>query len=271
VLKQFSLILSLFVAMHTNSLAQETGTPPGGVPEATISSIEKTGGILFTLDRAASVATDAMVKVRGFKRDRRLKGWITEETSEGVQVSFVGNKGKAPTSVLYHATVSSTGVVGSPTSLPDPVVLSDEQLGQFRARSVAMASIEAPCAKDYNSVVIPRASPDANWVVYTLPGTKKADVFPIGGSYRFEIDPTGTSVISSRGYAKTCIELAGQPNLAAFTLSHLLDPNPTEIHVFANLLSEIPVYVLTVDNRAMWIVEQGKIRFVKTMEETPNP
>lgn len=267
-LKHALLFVVLAIGVPRILTAQALVEPSGGVPQTKLADIEKTGERIFALDRAASLATDAIGELKGFKRDRRLKGWITEEAGDGIQVSFVGSKGKATPSVLYRVTISASGgIVSAPEAMQEPIPLTEEQTRQFAARTVALESVEAPCSKTYNTVVLPRASPEANWVVYALPGTKKAGVFPVGGSYRFEVAPNGDSVISSRGYAKTCIELTGQANLAAFTLSHLLDPNPTEIHVFVNLLSQTPIYVLTVDNKAMWSVERGKIKFVQTMGE----
>lgn len=267
-LKQTLLVLVLAIGVPGCLRAQALAEPPGGVAQSKLADIEQTGAMIYKIDQAASLATDAAGTLKGFKTDRRLKGWITEETTDGVQVSFVGSKGKAPVSVLYRVIISDAGnVVSAPEALQDPVALTEEQTRQFRARSIGLESIEAPCSESYNTVVLPRASVEANWVVYALPGTTKHGVFPVGGSYRFEVSADGESVFSSRGYAKTCIELTGQANLAAFSLTHLLDPSPTEIHVFVNLLSETPIYVLTIDNKAMWSVEGGRIRFIQTMKD----
>lgn len=265
-LKQTLVFLVLAAGAVSDLNAQAISEQPAGVPPAKLADIEKTGELIFALDRAASRATDAMVKIRGFKRDRRLKGWITEQSADGVRVSFVGSKGGAPTSVLYRVTISDDGdVVGVPEAMQDPIALTDEQSLQFKARAVGLENVDAPCSKFYNTVVLPRTTSEANWVVYALPGTKKTGVFPVGGSFRFEVDAAGESLISSRSFAKSCIELMGKANLAAFTLTHLLDPNPTEIHVFISLLSSTPIYVVTVENKAMWRVEQGKIKFVQTL------
>lgn len=157
---------------------QAMAEPPGGVPQTKLADIEQTGEKIFALDRAASLATDAVGKLKGFKRDKRLKGWITEEAGDGVQVSFVGSKGKAPASVLYRVTISAVGgIVSAPEAMQEPIALTEEQKRQFAARTVGLESVEVPCSKTYNTVVLPRASPEANWVVYALPGTKKAGVF----------------------------------------------------------------------------------------------
>lgn len=258
---------AFMVGLHSPCTGQPLAPAPGGVPLSTLKEIERTGMELFVLDRAASLAAGALEKVRGFKRDRRVKGWITEEVSSGIIVSFVGSKGKAPLSVLYRATVSRSGrIQGSPAQVNTPVALTEDQSAQFQVRSLGLSSVDAPCTKSYKAVVLPRASATANWVVYALPEAAKPRVFPVGGSYRFEIDPARTSVVSSRGFARTCIDLSGPQELVAFSLSHILDPNPTEIHVFANLSSGTPIYLVTMDNNVLWKVDQGVISFVKPIE-----
>ena len=42
-------------------------------------------------------------------------------------------------------------------------------------------------------------------------------------------------------------------------VTHLLDPYPTEIHVFLSLWMGKPLYVMT-GPETVWIVDQGKIR-----------
>ena len=254
------------IGCYIQSSAQADGATSHGVATAVIEDIEQTGKKIFVLDTAARVATDALGEIRGFRKDPRLKGWITEESAEGVLVSFVGSKGEANVAILYRALVSMHGQLkGMPESLKVPQSLTDEQMSQFRARQLGLSSVEKPCSKSYNSVVLPRSSPDSNWVVYALPGTKKTDVVPVGGSYRIETDSTGAFVVSSRGFAKSCIELVVRPDAVALSLTHLLDPSPTEIHVFLNLLSGSRFFIITVNNRALWGIAKGRVAFIKTL------
>ena len=50
--------------------------------------------------------------------------------------------------------------------------------------------------------------------------------------------------------------------LAALTVTHLLDPVPTEIHVFSSLSIHLPVLVATTSNAHLWAVEGNRIRLV---------
>ena len=261
-------VVIIFIGAFAQSSAQSVANDSPGVPAAVIRGIEQTGRQIFVLDAAARVATDALGEIRAFKKDRRLKGWITEETPEGILVNFVGGKRAAQVSVFYRALVSIDGQLkGMPEALKVPTILTSEQLAQFRARQLGLSNIDVHCSKSYNSVVLPRNSLDSNWIVYALPATKKAGVFPVGGSYRIETDPAGASVLSRRGFTKSCIDMTVRPDAVALTLSHLLDPNPTEIHVLLNLLSSTNVFIITVDNRALWGISKGRIHFVKTLEE----
>ncbi len=50
--------------------------------------------------------------------------------------------------------------------------------------------------------------------------------------------------------------------LVAYTMSHLLDNTPTEIHVFLSLLHQMPFYIATPDRR-FWYIEEGRIRLLR--------
>jgi len=55
---------------------------------------------------------------------------------------------------------------------------------------------------------------------------------------------------------------ATRPNEAkpsALVITHLLDPQPTEVHVFEQFSVGVPVYVGIASTRSMWKVEGGQI------------
>ena len=45
--------------------------------------------------------------------------------------------------------------------------------------------------------------------------------------------------------------------------THLLDPVPTEVHVFWNLWTGIPLYIATPPNGTIWKISKGAISLVK--------
>ena len=230
------------------SLAQEA---------AAIQSAEATGLAIYQHDHAAAVATDAAFELRAFKQDKRVRGWITQEQKGQIIVTFIDETPAA----LYRVPVSKDGVAGAVTKLETPAALSEYESGAANARSVAVATKFQPCSEKYNSVVLPVPGVARDrWVVYLLPGTTKAGVVPIGGTYRMEV--TGHVVTAQRGFTRTCIALQNEPRAVGLMITHLLDPIPTEAHVFWGLWAKKPIYVATPPKGTTWVVEGGKIRLI---------
>ena len=57
--------------------------------------------------------------------------------------------------------------------------------------------------------------------------------------------------------------MQGGSGTVGLMISHLLDPVPTEVHVFFGLWAETPLYVTTVPNRKVWLVDSGKIKLLE--------
>lgn len=253
--------LSIFCGRE---LIAQSAPGPDSVPQIRLNESERLGRQIYELDRATRVANLALENIRDFRRDRRVKGFVTEQSSNGVTVSYVGSKGKAPLAELYRVVVSPEGtLIGPPAILSIPSALTMEQISQFRARAVALSELVVRCSKKYDTVVLPRSTADANWTVYTLPVSKKADVIPIGGSYRFEIDANGDAAVAHQVHSKACGELKVQYNQTQYALAHYQDPYPTEIHVYLNIFTQTPILVLTPQNKSMWNISKGKIAAVK--------
>lgn len=227
---------------------------------AALRSAETAGLTIYRHDQAAAVATDAAFKVRKFKKDKRIKGWITEEQSGQIIVTFIDETPAA----LYQIAVSD-GVAGKVEAMEAPTPLTTHQSGAAAARAAALASEFAPCSDSYNSVVLPSSDASGNWVVYLIPGTTKNSVIPIGGTYRLEI--SGSKVISQRGFTRTCITLENGTKVVALVMTHLLDPVPTEVHVFWSIWANKPFYISTLPNGTIWVVEGNKVRLVERKTE----
>jgi len=196
--------------------------------------------------------------LRQFKKDKRVRGWVTEEQQDGIVVTFIDQTPAA----LYRISVSKEGVAGPVAALEEPAPLTVYEFGAATARAVALASKFEPCSENYNSVVLPSAGAHgANWVVYLLPGTTKHNVVPVGGTYRMEVN--GSKVISQRGFTRTCIALQADPEAVGLMITHLLDPIPTEAHVFWSMWAKKPIYVATPPEGTIWIVDGDKISLVE--------
>ncbi|MGY1411263.1 hypothetical protein ACW5EG_17035 [Luteimonas sp. A611] len=254
--------LALALAFACQSATAQEPLPvelPADQEAVALQAAEATGSAIYRHDRAAAVATDAALEIRAFKKDKRVKGWITEERQGEITVTFID---QAP-AALYRAIVSNTGRLVGPIAVLDaPTPLTEFESGAAAARVTALASNFQPCSNDYNSVVLPgNGAPTQSWVVYLLPGTTKSNVVPIGGTYRVETD--GSKVISRRGFTRTCIALQTNPRSVGLMITHLLDPVPTEAHVFWSLWAKKTMYVSTPPNGTLWAIEDNKIKLVE--------
>ena len=260
------LVLAL-VALLAGSPAVASDSAAEAASDALLREIEHTGRMIFQHDRAAAIAERKLRDDRRFKRDRRVRGWLTEATeNDETRGLFVGGKANQPLELLYQVTVKQDGSIPSaPRRFNQGTLASAQQDAAFAARTRALAGVDTSCAKTYRAVVMPRN--DSGWAVYLLPKPRNSSTYPIGGSFRVEYAADGETELSSRGYAKTCVDLSDGVNMVSFMISHLLDPQPTPIHVYANLLAGKAIYVVTTDNGVLWSVKEGSIEFMSTIEK----
>jgi len=112
------------------------------------------------------------------------------------------------------------------------------------------------------------AAPAAAIDVYQLSVPGQRGHYPAGGHYKSTIAPDG-SVAASRGFTNACLELAvpepaagRQP--APLAITHLLDPLPTEIHVFLALATGHPLLVVAGDPQRIFAVTGAGIGEIRS-------
>lgn len=225
------------------------------------------GALLYHHDRAAAAATDALLKVRGFKRNKSLEGWVTEARGDSIAVTFFGRSKDGENAAFYRVLVGADGtLMEKPSALKNPEPLSEFEADAAQARALALKSSFQPCAEKYNSVVLPVGDSREDWVIYLLPGTTNHRTVPIGGSYRINANIKNGEA-SVRPYTKTCVQLENDPRAVALMMTHLLDPQPTDIHVFWSTWARKPIYVSIHSNGTIWSIEGGSIRLIRRIEE----
>ncbi|HRN62739.1 MAG TPA: hypothetical protein PLF73_09805 [Luteimonas sp.] len=252
--------------LATASIHAEDAPPPP-IPDdlrPAVQAAEETGRRLQRLDRAGWIATDVIQADRAARKLRRsVRGWITEATDTGTRVSF--HDGSEPARPVYVVDIDQTGR----STVVD--VAADASFGEdaqalVRARTAALSESFLQCSRTYNSVVFAEGD---EIHVYLMPGTTKPDVFPAGGHHLFVFDASGRALRSRRPFTNGCIDLAsGDPpkghRAALMMVTHLLDPQPTEIHVFISLNAPVPLVVATSSPRSPdkpmgWQVDEGRI------------
>jgi hypothetical protein len=147
--------------------------------------------------------------------------------------------------------------------LIDALRVAREALGESEARLCADANP--------NTVVLPPASPDGPVLVYFMTPATETGRYPMGGHYRVAVSADG-KVAETRPFAKSCLVVErGERSPVAMVVSHLLDPTPTEIHVFTMFAARLPIYVMTASNERLWVVEssggQARIRLLDQKEK----
>lgn len=241
------------------------------IPSADLATVSARGQAIYDYDQAAWHTTDTMVAqhlpdaVMG-----AIRGWVVEPQGDALRVSYFGLTGDTPYAIYVadyaHGRVSNERVPAADSDRalsPLALRLAAARVAAARAGKTLLKCNERP----FNTVVLP---PEAGGVipVYLLTPQTVNDQYPMGGHHEIDIAADG-SVAAQRDFTRSCLTVGdadppagGKP--VAIYLTHLLDPHPTEIHVFSSLTAHQPIYVGTPDG-AMWSVAGTRI----TRKEPP--
>jgi hypothetical protein len=225
--------------------------------------------MLYEYDRAAWLSSDALTAKVSKEKLAGAGGYIVEQVDEGSLRATYYRGGAADAQAFFVADVRGGKVIRDEV-LVQPIALRPEQMILARAREIGAVTAQErsyrPCnSRPFNTVVLPsrNGGPTA---VYLLPAQQEAGTYPMGGNYRVVVGSDG-KVLSYRPYSVSCLNVK-VPKLPAgatpvgFMINHLLDPAPTELHVFASYSLGMPLYVATPDKR-MWQVKGSDITLSK--------
>jgi hypothetical protein len=122
----------------------------------------------------------------------------------------------------------------------------------------------------FNTAALPPAAAGGPVSVYLLSPQVSTGELPLGGHHRVDVAEDGRA-LSERSYTKACLTVP-RPGAGAvgMVVSHLLDPTPTEIHVFTSLSAKLPVFVATAARS--WAVDGASVTVLaRNAKSTPNP
>lgn len=227
---------------------------------AEIAEAEKLGRIIFEYDIAAWVATDSLIGKLGGLEDK-VTGWVVEKADKGESVLFYrGSNGLF--SPAYSINVrDGKAIDASLVEYPAGAALTPGQTAMIKARETGLKAGVSGCSDTYNTIVIPDES--IGYLVYVMAATTNSNAVQIGGHLRHDIDAAGENVVGFRKFTNSCIALSkAAPDrksiVVALLVSQVLTAYPTEIHVWASLLHEVDLFVVT-GEKALWKVSNGKI------------
>jgi hypothetical protein len=256
------------------ALALATASPvhaqAGDDEAAALRAAVERGRLLYAYDQAAWHGTDDMLaKIRN--PGERLGGWIVDGPPESAQLIFYDRNAADPRAV-YVARFNGSKLVSSRVLGPgEDRSLTPQRKRMIAAVRTASAALEASqvqrcAAKPFNTVVLPPASANDPVSVYYLTPQTDTKIIPFGGHYRVDVSADGTAG-PVRAFTRSCIQLPIDPpaeskeaKSALLTISHLLDPTPTEIHVFSSLVAGRRVMVITAAKRIWSVDGDGSIR-----------
>lgn len=223
------------------------------------------GAMIYAFDRAAWVSTDSLLEDVPRDQLTGAGGYVIEPLDrDTLRATYF--KGQATTARAFFVADVRGGKVVRHQILAKPEPLTPAQMILARAREIASTTAETqgyrPCTPaPFNTVVIPSAD-SGPVTVYLLTPQVTNDSYMMGGNYRIVIAPDG-KIVSTRAFSLSCLNLP-KPDVkkdgkeAGLFITHLMDPVPTEIHIFASYSLASPVFVLTKD-KSFWIVQGNRI------------
>lgn len=240
--------------------AAQTAPAPVPVEEWPLERITALGREIYEHDRAAWVATDALLPKLSQDDLATVRGWIVVPADSGYLVRFIRADGDSVQSG-WDIPVRD-GRAGEVTTAATS--LTDEEQTRVAARNTAAANIgRLQCSDRMNSVVT--RDPDGDgWLVWLLTSTTNADVIPMGGHYRFHISADGQTVQRRDMLTNSCLNMprptgeGGQSE--ALVISQIVSQTPVETHVFLSLQQRLPIYVMAGD--IIYAVQGDRIRTV---------
>jgi hypothetical protein len=229
------------------------------------------GENLFFLDVATQRAQDALAErigppdQHGIGHYLALVGDESDAHSAGsVQVLFftAGDVPQLAYRVLVPADTRRPPVVTEQTPLG---VVHEPLMTLLSARQLALEAVPhgvSTKGQGLNTVLMPQR--DGQIVVYVLAATRQPNMAVLGPHYRVEVAEDGAAVENVTALSRAESELptrdrAGQ-RLAALNVTDGDADHPTETHVFASCLANVPIIVTT--GRGRWKVRATGIDYL---------
>lgn len=216
------------------------------------------GMALRQYDQAAWHSTDSLREDIADLGGSGIRGWVVTPVENGYLTTYWKPDGESFAGV-YSAVWTGNRVIDRTILEGEQTRLSDAQIRLIVAHnSVTGQGLERCSDAPFNTVVLPRASDDQPDLVYLLTPQTTFDALPLGGHYRFAVKDG--EVVSQRQFMKSCfnspLKSKDKDNkIEAIFVTHLLDPVPTELHVFSVFAAKKPIFTMTVANKYVWAVE----------------
>jgi hypothetical protein len=252
-------------------------TPPTAEERQRLTAAGQRGILLFEIARAGQLTTQDMLARVTNPTEAGITGWVaTPEANGSMTVVYYADTPAGPVAV-YRGQVTGNRIASREVFTgADRPALTPVQRRMAAARAAVANLDRQPCGGTFNVFVIPPAAADGPVDVYKLSPQTQRGKFPLGGHFLATVAADGT-VSAPRAFTNRCVDLDAPTALAnaqprPLAVTHLLDPLPTEIHVFLSLWMNRPLLVATGEPERLWTVSRGRIGMVgATAVRTPPP
>lgn len=229
------------------------------------------GLALHRYDEAAWHTTDALREDIEDLGSSRIGGWVVTPIDGDLLTTYWRRDGESFRGV-YSAVWTGQEVRERTILSASDSALNKEQLDLIGAIQAIRREDAMRCGdKPFNIVALPSEDSGGPIAVYALTPQTSFAAIPFGGHHRFEVK--GGQIAAKRSFTNSCLTIplenladGGGPTEALY-VTHVLDPVPTELHVFSVFAAKVPIMVRTTENDAVWAVEisggQPRIRKVK--------
>lgn len=271
----FSKAASLAALMHCAGLAETRpvqAAPKDRMTDAEAALVQQAlnrGTLIYRYDRAAWLGTDDLrAKLPDYAA--KVGGWIVDGPADSPQLIF-HDKDEADPRIVYVADFDGTRLVSSRLlTEADDRSLSPARKAMIAAKRAALDSVIQDKARFCsnampNTVILPPSAAGGPTLVYFLTPQSTLKSIPLGGHHLVEVSADGKAG-KPRAFTKSCLEtpideVEGK-RLTSIVVTHLLDPVPTEIHVFSSLAARLPIIVAAGAKKRLWAVEGHQIRIL---------
>ena len=276
--------ISALLALAAAMLAVPAWADPTPAQLEAARQAEARGAEMYAYDQAAWHSTDALqadLKKRGQSieqvSEQGMSGYVVEPAEGGLLlVTYYGQKDGRTWAMARYWMLGSQVRKGGFLKPEDDSALSPLalKLVEIRRKAIetAIGNKAFRCTRgNLNTLVLPPRA-DGSFPAYVMSSAVEESVFPAGGHHLYVFD-AGGKLISSRTFSKGCINVdsrAVPKEAAGYGLSHLLDPQPTEIHAFVSYNVPIKLFVIIEGSKDLWEIDRGKMTFKQVMTDLPN-
>ncbi len=232
------------------------------------------GQALYRYDQAAWHTTDTLIVDAPRDLVQQVRGWVVVPAeNRGLRAIYYGGAAGA-----HFAIYSALWTGGTNVSERRVLRTADEsRIDGEAARLIALrdavdSSQLSNCSttRPFNTVILPASETgDVDSVYFMTPQTD-ANIVPMGGHHR--VDFSGGREVARRSFTRGCIDVQRGTGEGLF-VSHILDPIPTEIHVFSAYATGLPIYVGTENaqyGQRIWAIEiSGGVPRIRLLPPPP--